>query len=616
MKIEDIQNPSFLKELDPKELNELAKEIRSFIIQNVSETGGHLSSNLGTVELIIALHKIFNGLDDKILFDVGHQAYTHKILTGRAKQFKTLRKINGLSGFLKMKESPYDIFESGHSSTSISAAMGMAAVRNNAKDKYSIIAVIGDASIANGVAFEALNNIKSSDRVIIILNDNDMSISSSVGALAKSLSKIRTSRTYSVMKRGYVKFFQAIPIIGTKFIHFTRRIMNRITLLFRSSNLFDQFELSYLGPVDGHNIKALLKALKKAKNYHGSMLIHVKTKKGFGYHLAENDENGKWHGTLPFDIESGKCLHQKDDLSYSQLYGQRLEVFMKENPDLYLISAAMKTGSYLNECFSQFPERCFDVGIAEEHAVCFANGIALNKKIPIVSLYSTFLQRSYDEILHDVIRVNSHVIFLIDRAGLVGSDGETHHGVFDVSFLYPSPNLIIFMAPNSYYIDMILEYAIHYNGPVFIRYPKDRVKESPQLKKELDLHRFLPIKEYDQFDASLIVVGDAHAQFVDYFKNSSWKINVYSPFMLKPIDEVTLEKIAQKPVYVYDPFSIFAGFSSEILKYLTKFKTKFQAYTLPNTFVQHGNKDDLYKQLHLTIADVAKQILEDMENHI
>ena len=613
-KIEEIENPKFLENLNYKELNLLAKEIRSFIIENVSITGGHLSSNLGSVELTIALHKVFNASYDKILFDVGHQAYTHKILTGRAKKFKTLRQYNGLSGFLKSIESPYDIFESGHSSTSISTAMGMAIARKENNQNYQIVDVIGDASIANGIAFEALNNLSTKiGKIIIILNDNDMSISKSVGALAKSLSKIRTSRTYGVMKKGYVGFFSKIPLIGKPIVNFTRRLINRFTLLFRSANLFDNFEMSYLGPIDGHNIKALVKAFKKAKNYNSSILVHVKTKKGFGYVPAENDYQGKWHGTAPFDIEKGEIINNNKTISYSQLVANNLYKIMKDDENINLISAAMVSGSFLNKCFTDFSKRCFDVGIAEEHAICLANGLALSKKTPIVALYSTFLQRGYDEILHDIARINSKVLFLIDRAGIVGADGSTHQGIFDVSFLSPIKNVVIATAPTAKYVYSLIKYLLTLNHPTFFRYEKIEIKDAIQIDEDIDFTKFLLGNYHDNNLASLIVVGDSYNKVLKIIKENNYPINVLSPFLLKPIDETTLSKLTNKPIYIYDNTSIFEGFSSSVLKYINSISfVKFKAFTLPNEFIPHGKKIEILDLYKLKEEDVISNILKEL----
>ena len=613
-KIEEIENPKFLENLNYRELNLLAKEIRSFIIENVSITGGHLSSNLGSVELTIALHKVFNASYDKILFDVGHQAYTHKILTGRAKKFKTLRQYNGLSGFLKSIESPYDIFESGHSSTSISTAMGMAIARKENNQNYQIVDVIGDASIANGIAFEALNNLSTKiGKIIIILNDNDMSISKSVGALAKSLSKIRTSRTYGVMKKGYVGFFSKIPLIGKPIVNFTRRLINRFTLLFRSANLFDNFEMSYLGPIDGHNIKALVKAFKKAKNYNSSILVHVKTKKGFGYVPAENDYQGKWHGTAPFDIEKGEIINNNKTISYSQLVANNLYKIMKDDENINLISAAMVSGSFLNKCFTDFSKRCFDVGIAEEHAICLANGLALSKKTPIVALYSTFLQRGYDEILHDIARINSKVLFLIDRAGIVGADGSTHQGIFDVSFLSPIKNVVIATAPNAKYVYSLIKYLLTLNHPTFFRYEKIEIKDAIQIDEDIDFTKFLLGNYHENNLASLIVVGDSYNKVLKIIKENNYPINVLSPFLLKPIDETTLSKLTNKPIYIYDNTSIFEGFSSSVLKYINSISfVKFKAFTLPNEFIPHGKKIEILDLYKLKEEDVISNILKEL----
>ncbi len=615
MNLFDIKDPQFLKQLNHKEMYALASEIRSFIIENVSHTGGHLSSNLGSVELIMALHKTFNTPYDKLLFDVGHQAYTHKILTGRAKDFATLRSLNGLSGYLKRSESEFDIFESGHSSTSLSTALGMALARDQQNEKYEVIDVIGDASIANGVAFEALNYVEQlNTKVIIILNDNDMAISKSVGSLAKSLAKIRTSQTYGVVKKGYVGVIGRIPKIGRPIVNFTRKVINRICILFRSVNLFDAFKIAYIGPVDGHNFKALSKALKKAKNYPDSIIVHVKTKKGYGHASSENDQIGEWHGVAPFDKNKDSLTNNHDfnQISFSKAYADCLYQKMKHDTKIQVISAAMITGASLQTIFNDFKDRCFDVGIAEEHAVCFANGMALSNLKPVVSLYSTFFQRTYDEVNHDIARINSHVIFLIDRAGIVGEDGETHQGIYDVSMLYPLKNAIIAMAPSYAYIDALLDFALDYDGPVFIRYSKTNVLKEANLP--IKFNQYLHYNLNSNNVASIIAVGDGYLEMIEEVKKSIYNIAVINPLFLKPLDEDTLLKIKDHPVYIYDKTSIKEGFAQAVISFYHPLHTKIKAFCVPNENIIHGKVNEVLQHYELSAHQVFLKIIGDL-NH-
>lgn len=614
MDINEIKDPTFLKQLNYKEMNTLAKDIRSFIIENVSQTGGHLSSNLGTVELIMTLHRVFDAPLDRFLFDVGHQAYTHKILTGRAKQFRTLRSYQGLSGYLKMSESPYDCFESGHSSTSLSTALGMAVARDQKNEHYHIIDVIGDASIANGVAFEALNSVEQTpSKIIIILNDNDMAISKSVGSLAKSLAKIRTSQTYGVVKKGYVGVIGKIPKIGRPIVNFTRRVINRICVFFRSINLFDAFKIAYIGPVDGHNFKALEKALKKAKNYPETILVHVKTKKGHGYQNSENDEIGTWHGVEPFDLNNGKSKKEKDAhmITFSQVFADALYQKMKEDQKIHVISAAMINGSSLQRIFNDFKNRSHDVGIAEEHAVCFANGLALSQLKPVVSLYSTFMQRAYDEINHDIARINSSVVFLVDRAGIVGEDGETHQGIYDISFLYPLKNVTILMPPNTSYVQACLDFAFLHGGPVFIRYSKSTVyKQEPV--PSIAYKQYLTYNIHPQNLAIIIAVGEGYEEMVAEVQHSIYNIGVVNPLFLKPLNEDFLLSIQDKPLFLYDRTSVFEGFGSAITQFYNQHHRFIKTFCVPNENIIHGNVHRIYEHYHLSAAQVFQQILKDI----
>ena len=606
MDIKAIKDDKFLKELNNKQLKELANEIRTFLLENISRNGGHLSSNLGDVELIIALHKYFDLDKDKLLFDVGHQAYTHKILTGRADKFDKMGEIDGISKFLSTSESPYDIFESGHSSTSISTAMGMALARDNNHEKYEIISFIGDASIANGVAFEALNDLNSqNNKIIIILNDNDMAINKSIGALAKSLSKIRTSRTYAKAKSGFKKLFNFAP----RFINFCSRIIHRLVLIFRSDNIFDNFNISYLGPIDGYNFKAMEKAFKKAKNYPGPILVHVKTKKGYGYKHAEQDNLGKYHGIGPFDLETGNANNNlnQNEVSFTNIASEIIYEKLKNNENAYLVCPAMVYSSNLSKTYQDFKNRCVDVGIAEEHAVSLANGLAINGKEPYVFMYSTFMQRAYDEILHDVCRINSNVTFFVDRAGIVGKDGKTHQGIFDVSFLYPLENSIITMVSEGKYFKPLVDCLEKVSGPKFIRYQKQNTIIDTY-DKEIEFGKF--IEEIYQKDnkISIIAVGNSCYKLKQLIKENNLPYNLYNPIFIKPLDYQILDKLKDHTVIVYDNTSTFEGLCAEIVKYYNNISKKVDYYCIDNIFVKHGKYEDVLKDLELDEITILNKI--------
>ena len=480
--IEEISSPEFLKSLTIKELEQLSGEIRNFILENVSQTGGHLSSNLGVVELTIALHYVFSSPHDKLIFDVGHQGYTHKILTGRAKYFKNLRKKGGISGFLRYSESEHDVWEAGHSSTSISAACGFLEAKASGADIGEVIAIIGDGSIQNGLALSALNYLasKSDQKAIIILNDNDMSISKNVGSLAKMLNRIRIRKSYSFIKR-----------ITPHFIKHLFESLKRglISYAYRDKPLTIGSEYKYFGPIDGHDIKSLIRYLEFAKNTNRSVIIHVKTLKGKGYRLAEEDKIGTWHGVSPFDIETGKPLkNQKEGhISWSEGISEILLEKARNNQLIKVISSATICGSALNKFVEKLPKQIIDVGIAEENAVVMASAMSLGGLIPVIPIYSTFLQRAYDELNHDIARTKAHVIFLIDRAGIVTADGDTHQGTFDIAFLSHLPNFIISMPRNLDEADRLFDLAIKTPSPFVIRYPKYNTLLAKGEKQEINI---------------------------------------------------------------------------------------------------------------------------------
>lgn len=570
-------NPDIIKSLSYEELDVLSMELRNEIINKCSIYGGHLASNLGVVELTIALFRCFDFPKDKLLFDVGHQCYSHKILTGRS--LDNLRQENGISGFQKRSESIYDCFEAGHSSTSISAATGMAIARDLDNKKYHIISVIGDSSFSNGLALEAINNLATlNNKVIVILNDNEMSISKPVGGIHNMLHKIDKNEQLSL-------------------------------------NWFESLGIDYLGKIDGHNIKALEEALEKAKNNEKSIVVHISTIKGKGYIHAEKDEKGFFHGTGPFDIATGKDLTspKDDEASWSKIYSRLLEVVLKENEKAVVINPATTVGNYLNRIMQLFPTRSFDVGIAEEHAVSMASGLALNNYHPYISIYSSFLQRSYDQINQDIARMNLPCTFLIDRAGLVGNDGETHQGIFDCSFIMNMPNIAIAMAKDQTQAAELMKLSANYNYPFAIRYPRSNTeyKTYSTLKdtKNIEFGKW----EYEingkNNDVCVISFGPAICELKEKLKED--KISLVNAIFQKPFDIELLKKVCKfKHIFVYDPYGIEEGFCFHIQNILGKlnYAGSLHLYGLKNEFVSCGSITQQLKRYNLDIDSIIEKI--------
>ena len=466
---------SIIKNSDYGDLEALAREIRDFLVEKVSKTGGHLASNLGIVETTIALHKVYDTAVDRVIFDVGHQSYVHKIITGRAGAFDTLRKYKGLSGFPKSRESIHDAYDTGHSSTSISAAMGYATARDLRNEDYQVVAVIGDGAMTGGLVYEALNNIGASGTNIkIVLNDNGMSIAKNVGAMSRHLNNLRTSKNYTRMKENIRGALDNIPVVGQRVSDTISHTKNKIkySLLDEQGVLFEDLGIKYIGPVDGYDLPALVEAYTAANQYDGPTLVHVITKKGKGYYWSEKYPR-KFHGIAPFDADNGNILSSPSGPSYSKVFGDKLVELARADESIVAISAAMGTATGLGPFYKEFEPRFFDVGIAEAHAVVFAAGMAKAGMTPVVAIYSSFLQRAFDQLIEDICLQNLHVVFAVDRAGLVGADGETHHGMFDLSYLNMIPNMKIICPADGNQLEEMLEYAVHqYDGPIAIRYPR------------------------------------------------------------------------------------------------------------------------------------------------
>lgn len=615
--LNNINSPKDIKNLSLDELNMLCVEIREFLIDNVSKTGGHIASNLGVVELTVALHRTFNCPEDKIIWDVGHQSYVHKIITGRKNSMSTLRQYNGLSGFPKRDESICDVFDTGHSSTSISAAIGMARARDLKKEKYELVAVIGDGALTGGMAFEALNDAgRSNTKLIVILNDNEMSISPNVGGLSAYLGKIRTEPRYISTKRDVEKIIDQIPFGSKGIKRFIKRTKDGIKkMVVTTGMLFEELGFTYMGPVDGHNINELIEEFNKSKNIGGPLLIHVKTTKGKGYKFAEERPND-FHGVSAFNIETGESLSKSSVPSYSNVFGNKLCEIAEENKDVVAITAAMTDGTGLKEFAKKFPSRLFDVGIAEQHAVTMAAGLAANGVIPVVTLYSSFLQRAYDQVVHDVAMQNLHVVFAIDRAGIVGNDGETHQGVFDSAFLCQIPNMTV-MAPADYReFKNMLEYAINlHNGPIGVRYPRGNSKseiDSSDLKIELGKGTIVKSGR----DITIVASGKMVKTAIDVseiLKNEDIDSEIINLRFLKPLDEELILKSSMKTkkVVIIDE-TVEDG--SIALRINTSLQSNIQVLfkTLPDKFIKQGSIEELLKENNLNAESIAFDIKSKM----
>ena len=617
MDVIKIKNPKFLKKKKIKDLELLSNDIRNFIIEKVSITGGHLSSNLGVVDLTIAIHKVFDSPKDKIIFDVSHQCYTHKILTGRAKYFDSLRKLNGLSGFQKRNESEYDSYEAGHSSTSLSAAIGMAIARDKQNEDYNVIAIIGDGSMGNGLAYEALNHIGSTNtKLIIILNDNEMSISKNVGALHNNLDKIRANYKYNNAKISTKKILSKVPLIGNKLSLFITNFKSSLKKLYlKEGFLFEELGIKYYGPINGHDYHEMLAYLEMAKKETKPVLIHVITEKGKGYKPAENDQLGSWHGPGPFDIETGEIYtHNNGLITWSEVISNHLINLTKENKKIMVITPAMAGGSKLLKYKELYPNNFIDVGIAEEHALVLANGMSLSGLIPFVSIYSTFLQRGYDQIIHDIARMNTHVIIGIDRAGIVGADGETHQGIYDLTFLLPIPNLIIATPKDSIEAGNLLYTATIINKPFAIRYSKDSLVYKEQSYQEIPIGSWEILKRGK--DAVLITYGYLINNALDIKNKLQNKIDltIVNARFQKPIDEKLFLKILKEyqNIFIYEEQTKINSLGSYLINYATSlnYHNDIHLFAIPDEYICQGTKEETLKELHLDKDYINKKIKE------
>ncbi|MCD2345155.1 1-deoxy-D-xylulose-5-phosphate synthase [Clostridium guangxiense] len=603
-----------IKDMNNSKLNEFAKEIRNFLIHKVSKTGGHLASNLGVVELTLSLYKVFNFNEDKIIWDVGHQSYVHKILTGRKDKFDTLRQYGGISGFPKRKESPYDFFETGHSSTSLSAAAGFARARDLSNASYNVVAVIGDGALTGGMAFEALNDIGyRKTKVIIILNDNQMSISKNVGSVSKYLNKIRLDPKYNKIKEEVNEKLRKTSI-GSEVANSIKKIKGGLKRIVVPGMFFEDIGIKYLGPIDGHNIGDLIDVISKAKEIKEPVIIHVITKKGKGYDYAEKNPN-KFHGVGPFNFDNGE-IYSSSGITYSKVFGKTIVDIAEKNDKIVGITAAMPDGTGLCEFSKRFPKRFFDVGIAEQHAVTMAAGFAASGYRPIFAVYSTFLQRAYDQILHDVCIQNLPVVFAIDRAGIVGEDGETHQGIFDLSYLSSMPNMTIMAPKITDDLKFMLNWAVKQNYPIAIRYPRGTDTEDanlPQLK-ELKLGRWQTISEGK--DIAIIAAGKMvqHA-FMASKRLLKTGINctVVSADFIKPIDKELLTKLAREnyKFVIIEENVCHGGLGSSILEYLNSknIKNKVLMLGLKDEFLVQGKTNILYKVCGLDVESIYNKIL-------
>lgn len=616
MILEKIQSPEEVKKLDPEELELLAQEIREFLLEKISHTGGHLASNLGVVELTIALFLAFDLPKDKVVWDVGHQSYTHKILSGRRGMFEGLRQYGGLSGFPRRRESPYDAFDTGHSSTSVSAGLGIAQGRDLLGEDYWVVSVIGDGALTGGMAYEALNNAaRLKKNFIIVLNDNNMSISENVGGMSKYLSGIRTGDGYNDLKKGVVDVLERIPGLGSQMIDRIKRTKNGIKQLFIPGMLFENMGITYLGPVDGHNIRMLQKTLLEAKKLDHAVLVHVNTVKGKGYGPAQKNPE-RFHGVESFDPATGKPLKKKIYPGYTDVFSKKLCQLAERNPRLVAITAAMPDGTGLKAFAKRFPERFFDVGIAEQHGVTSAAGMAAAGMKPVVAVYSSFLQRGFDQILHDVCIQNLPVVFALDRAGLVGSDGETHQGIFDLSYLSSIPNMHIMAPKNKWELSDMLKFAVEFDGPIALRYPRGEAYDGlKEFRKPVALGKSEWI--YEEEDIALLAVGSmvkTAEQVRRNLKAIGYSCSLVNARFVKPIDTEVIRELSREHrlLVTMEENVRSGGYGEKVLDYavLQRLPVQVLNIAIPDEYVEHGNVEILYEETGIDAGSVTKRIIE------
>lgn len=614
MILEKIKEANDVKQLSLSECEQLAQEIRDFLIRSLSETGGHLASNLGVVELTIALHRFLHFPEDKLVWDVGHQAYTHKILTGRKEQFATLRKTGGLSGFPKRKESDCDAFDTGHSSTSISAGLGLVQARDLKGENYQVVSVIGDGALTGGMAYEALNNAAELKKnFIIILNDNEMSITRNVGGMSSYLDHIRMAAPYTELKMGVTNALKKIPKVGDGMVDALHKTKSSIKQLVIPGMLFENMGLTYLGPVDGHDMRQLGKVLQEAKRKQGPVLIHVLTEKGRGYEPAMRHP-ARFHGAAPYEIETG-LPKSNGNPSYTDIFSTVMRKFGDREPDVVAVSAAMVPGTGLNRFGNMFPERLFDVGIAEEHAVTFAAGLALGGLRPVVAIYSSFLQRAVDQILHDVCMQNLPVVFAVDRAGLVGSDGETHHGCFDLSYLSMMPNMTVMAPKNKWELSDMLKFAIRQKSPVAIRYPRGEAYiglEDYRAPIEMGKAEILEKGK----EIAILAVGNmvrTAVQVTENLRNCGYEPTLVNMRFVKPLDMDLLEILREDHslIVTMEENVKSGGFGEQVMTYYGSrlHSPAVRIVAIEDKFVPHGSVEDLMHQQQMDSASVTERIL-------
>ena len=617
MILEKINRENDIKKLTPQELPILAEEIREFLIHKISVTGGHLASNLGVVELTMAMHLVFELPEDKIIWDVGHQSYTHKLLTGRREGFDGLRKYGGMSGFPKRKESNCDSFDTGHSSTSISAGLGYAMAREITGADYRVISVIGDGALTGGMAYEALNNAsKLKSNFIIVLNDNTMSISENVGGMSSYLSSIRTAGAYQDLKNGVTASLSKIPVYGERIVKNIRRTKSSIKQLMIPGMYFENMGIVYLGPVDGHDMAALEKVFHEACNIDGPVIVHVITKKGKGFVSAEKHP-ARFHSTEPFDLATGIPSNPRTTPNYQDIFSTVMRKMGDRNEDVVAITAAMADGTGLKRFSNMFPERFFDVGIAEAHAVTFAAGLAAAGLKPVVAIYSSFLQRAYDQILHDVCIQNLPVVFAVDRAGLVGSDGETHQGIFDISYLSSMPNMTLMAPKNKWELSDMIKFAVNFDTPIAVRYPRGTAYDGLEHFRE-------PIcfgkseTLYDECDIALVAYGSMVKTAVavrERLKALDYHCSLINARFAKPLDEEMLLRVAgeHKLLVTLEENVQSGGFGEHVTEYLSSCNADLHIVNIAisDEYVEHGNVDILRQEVGIDADSIYKRIIAE-----